>query len=125
MDNDEAAQENLEKRWYAVHTYSGYEAAVARNLKHRIESLGMEEKIFNVINDGFTRKDDSSPERFMNEPVKSGPLKGEFLQRAEWDRMLDEYYDLHGWDRCTSWPTQEKLMELDLQEWVGRLGQTG
>ena len=32
-----------------IHTYSGYEDAVARNLKQRIESLGMEDKIFNVI----------------------------------------------------------------------------
>lgn len=38
-----------DRNWYAIHTYSGYENAVARNLKHRIESLGMEEKIFNVI----------------------------------------------------------------------------
>lgn len=37
------------KNWYAVHTYVGYEDAVVRNLKQRIESLGMEEKIFNVI----------------------------------------------------------------------------
>lgn len=35
--------------WYAIHTYSGYENAVARNLKQRIESLGMQHKIFNVI----------------------------------------------------------------------------
>ncbi len=37
------------RNWYAIHTYSGYENAVARNLKQRIESLGMEGKIFNVI----------------------------------------------------------------------------
>src|SRR3989344_4129354 len=37
------------KNWYAVHTYSGYEDAVSRNLKQRIESLGMEDKIFNVL----------------------------------------------------------------------------
>ncbi len=37
------------RHWYAIHTYSGYEEAVARNLKQRIESLGMEDKIFNVI----------------------------------------------------------------------------
>lgn len=37
------------RNWYAIHTYSGYENAVARNLKQRIESLGMEDKIFNVI----------------------------------------------------------------------------
>lgn len=37
------------KNWYAIHTYSGYEEAVARNLKQRIESTGMEDKIFNVL----------------------------------------------------------------------------
>jgi len=38
-----------EKNWYVVHTYSGYEDAVAKALKQRVESLGMEDKIFNVI----------------------------------------------------------------------------
>ena len=37
------------KNWYAVHTYSGYEDAVARNLRQRIESLGMENQIFQVV----------------------------------------------------------------------------
>ena len=38
-----------ERSWYAIHTYAGYENAVARNLKQRIESLNMEDKIFAVI----------------------------------------------------------------------------
>ena len=38
-----------ERHWYAIHTYSGYENAVARNLKQRIESLNMTEKIFAVV----------------------------------------------------------------------------
>ncbi|MEK7552787.1 MAG: transcription termination/antitermination protein NusG [Patescibacteria group bacterium] len=38
-----------ERNWYAVHTYAGYENTVARNLRQRIESLGMEDKIFNVV----------------------------------------------------------------------------
>lgn len=37
------------RAWYAVHTYSGYEDAVARYLKQRVESLSMNDKIFNVI----------------------------------------------------------------------------
>ncbi len=37
------------RNWYAIHTYAGYENAVSRNLKQRIESLGMEDKIFNVV----------------------------------------------------------------------------
>src|SRR3954469_16624602 len=35
--------------WYAVHTYSGYEEAVARYLRQRVESLSMENKIFEVV----------------------------------------------------------------------------
>jgi transcriptional antiterminator NusG len=42
-------QASTEKRWYVLHTYSGYEDAVAKNLKQRVESLGMEDKIFNVV----------------------------------------------------------------------------
>ncbi len=38
-----------ERHWYVIHTYSGYENAVARNLKQRIDSLGMQDKIFDVI----------------------------------------------------------------------------
>jgi transcriptional antiterminator NusG len=38
-----------ERNWYAVHTYAGYENAVLRNLKQRIESLGMEDRIFNAL----------------------------------------------------------------------------
>jgi len=37
------------KNWYVIHTYAGYEDAVAKNLKQRIESLGMEDQIFNVL----------------------------------------------------------------------------
>ncbi len=37
------------RNWYVIHTYAGYENAVMRNLKQRIESLNMEDKIFNVI----------------------------------------------------------------------------
>lgn len=38
-----------EKRWYVIHTYSGYEEAVAKNLRQRADSLGMEDKIFTVL----------------------------------------------------------------------------
>ncbi len=38
-----------QKNWYVLHTYSGYEDAVAKALKQRVESLGMEDKIFSVL----------------------------------------------------------------------------
>jgi len=36
-------------RWYVIHTYSGYEDQVAKQLRQRIKSLGMGEKIFQVV----------------------------------------------------------------------------
>lgn len=46
---DATAPRKEDARWYTIHTYAGYENAVERNLKQRIESLGMENKIFDVI----------------------------------------------------------------------------
>jgi transcriptional antiterminator NusG len=37
------------RRWYAIHTYSGYEENVAENLKKRIESYDMQDKVYNVL----------------------------------------------------------------------------
>ena len=44
----EEKQENLGKRWYVIHTYSGYENKVKTNLERKVQSLGMEEKIFRI-----------------------------------------------------------------------------
>jgi len=44
-----AKQVSRGRNWYVLHTYSGYEEAVARNLRQRIESMSMEDKIFSVL----------------------------------------------------------------------------
>ncbi|GMA64052.1 transcription termination/antitermination protein NusG [Alicyclobacillus fastidiosus] len=41
--------ENLEKHWYVIHTYSGYENKVKSNLESRVQSMGMEDRIYNVM----------------------------------------------------------------------------
>ena len=47
---EEAAQEGPPQRaWYVVHSYSGYENKVKKNLEQRIESMGMQDQIFQVI----------------------------------------------------------------------------
>lgn len=38
-----------ERKWYVVHTYSGYEDAVAKNLKQRVDAFGRAAEIFNVV----------------------------------------------------------------------------
>ena len=48
MAEDTAVKEDG-RSWYVIHTYSGYEDNVARNLRQRIESMGMEDKIFQVV----------------------------------------------------------------------------
>jgi transcriptional antiterminator NusG len=40
---------NQGRRWYVLHTYSGYEENVSHNLKQRIESMDMDDKIFNIL----------------------------------------------------------------------------
>lgn len=44
-----AKDKKPERHWYAIHTYSGYEDAVARYLEQRVDSLAMNDKIFKII----------------------------------------------------------------------------
>ena len=44
-----SGKQSGERNWYVIHTYSGYEDQVAQNLRQRIESLGMQEQIFDVM----------------------------------------------------------------------------
>ncbi|HEX3046681.1 MAG TPA: transcription termination/antitermination protein NusG [Bacillota bacterium] len=39
----------MDKNWYVIHTYSGYENKVKANLERRVESMGMEDKIFRIL----------------------------------------------------------------------------
>lgn len=83
------------------------------------------EKAFNTIHGGFNRKDDYPPQRFMDEPVKTGPLAGERLPLDKWNKLLDEYYDFHGWDKETSWQTENILDKLQLTKIKEKLREEG
>ena len=72
---------------------------------------------------GFLREDDFPVERFMNNPVSGGLYKGEKLDRESWSKMLDEYYDAHGWDKESSWQKKSGLEKLALEEVAKRLAQ--
>ncbi|HSB05072.1 MAG TPA: aldehyde ferredoxin oxidoreductase family protein [Thermodesulfobacteriota bacterium] len=52
-----------------------------------------------LVKDGIGRRDDTLPKRYFNEPILEGPARGEVILQEEFDKMLDEYYLLHGWDR--------------------------
>ena len=44
---------------------------------------------------------------------------------TRYNQMLDEYYDLHGWDRTTSYPKRETLLRLDLENVADDLDRIG
>lgn len=52
-----------------------------------------------LVREGISRKDDYLPKRIMEEPLPEGPAKGSVLTREMYDVMLDEYYELRGWDQ--------------------------
>lgn len=83
------------------------------------------EKAFNTLHAGFARTDDYPPNRFMEESIKSGPLRGEKLEKDKWDKMLDEYYELQGWNKATGWQTRKCLENLELKEIAVELENAG
>jgi aldehyde:ferredoxin oxidoreductase len=71
-------------------------------------------RLFNV-REGFGRKDDTLPERLFKEASTKGPSKGHVVNREAFEKMLDEYYQIVGWDKKTGVPTKEKRTELGIQ----------
>lgn len=82
------------------------------------------EKCINV-REGATRADDVLPYRMMNEPLADWGTADVRNSQAELDAMLDEYYDLHGWDRETSWPRRGTLEALGLSDVASELAALG
>jgi aldehyde:ferredoxin oxidoreductase len=45
-----------------------------------------------------------------------GPSKGQVVDKKAFEKMLDEYYQIVGWNRLTGIPTKDKLIELEIEE---------
>ena len=80
-----------------------------------------------TIREGLGRKDDDFPERFYREgsALEEGPFKRDPLSRDKIDQVLDEYYELRGWDKKTGLPTEERLIELGLDDIAKELVELG
>ena len=68
-----------------------------------------------LVKDGISRKDDTLPKRYFNEPIQEGPAQGEVILQNEFGKMLDEYYRLHRWDE-NGIPQASTIKELGLDE---------
>jgi len=66
-----------------------------------------------LAGDGLSREDDTLPRRYFDEPVGEGPAMGSVIDEKEFQRMLDEYYRLHGWSR-QGIPTKKTLVKLGI-----------
>ena len=78
-----------------------------------------------IVREGIRRKDDDWPARFYCEPIPDGPKKGALLSRDKINSLLEQYYDMRGWNRETGVPTKEKLVELDLDYVADELSKKG
>jgi aldehyde:ferredoxin oxidoreductase len=72
-------------------------------------------RAFNIRN-GFSRKDDTLPERLF-QPLENGPMAGATIPRQEFQNTMDDLYLVKGWNPATTAPTRARLSELDI-EWV-------
>jgi aldehyde:ferredoxin oxidoreductase len=94
------------QRGLQVTTGMMYTIAELETIGERIVNLN---RLFNV-REGFSRADDTLPQRFLAEPAPEGPPKGQIV---ELESMLEEYYHYRGWN-SDGIPTPEKLDQLEL-----------
>ncbi|MFQ6106838.1 MAG: aldehyde ferredoxin oxidoreductase family protein [Thermoplasmata archaeon] len=78
------------------------EAATGMNYgRRKLEAVGKRvidtERLFN-LREGLTRKDDTLPKRYFDDPMPLGISKGHHIDREEFESMLSRYYRLRGWD---------------------------
>jgi len=100
----------------ALEAVTGMEMPVER-LKQTGERIYNLQRCYNALH-GISRADDRLPRRFSHEPSPSGNAAGQVI---DLEPMLDEYYQLRGWDPRTGWPSPAKLHELGLDQAARRL----
>ena len=70
--------------------------------ENEMEEVG--ERVINIARafnqrEGFSRKDDTVPKRIVTETVKSGPAAGQKIPQEAFEKMLDDFYEVMGWDK--------------------------
>lgn len=82
------------------------------------EAMTIGERIANIrrafnIRQGVSKGDDQLPKRLLKEPLSSGEAQGQVVPLEE---MLEEYYQLRGWDRESGRPSESTLRRLGLDD---------
>lgn len=83
-------------------------------LREVVERVYVLTRAFNV-REGFRRKDDTLPIRIFNDGIETGPIKGRKMDKGDLEKMLDDYYEIWGWDE-EGVPTLETFKKYGLEE---------
>ena len=96
---------------------------LANGFYHSVKSyLTAGERICNLIRlfnlrEGLDPGEDKLPSRFFTRPFTKGPAKGKVLTKEGFEKSLEEYYTIRGWDK-NGIPTTKKIRQLDLIEYL-------
>ncbi|MGQ9646912.1 MAG: aldehyde ferredoxin oxidoreductase family protein [Thermodesulfobacteriota bacterium] len=97
-----------------VKAVTGWETSLFDLLKVGERHANMA-RVFN-LREGFTSKDDTLPERLFS-PMEGGTLKGKKIDKEQFSKAVETYYEMMGWDPESGIPKKEKLAELDI-DWL-------
>ena len=100
-----------------VNASTGWQTSLWSLMKISERALNLT-RAFNV-REGFTAADDALPERLYEE-LQFGSMKGARIDREQFRKALELYYEMMGWNPETGAPTPTKLLELDLG-WASRV----
>ncbi|MFC1908080.1 aldehyde ferredoxin oxidoreductase family protein [Chloroflexota bacterium] len=104
------------KRWVKLFSLATGRDTTEEDLLFAAQRVKTLERAFNVIR-GIRRKDDTLPKRMFETATPGGPFKGEKLHRQKFSKMIDDYYQLRGWDE-DGVPTEETFKKFGLSsEW--------
>jgi aldehyde:ferredoxin oxidoreductase len=76
------------------------------------ERIYTTERLF-INREGISRKDDCLPDLYYHQPIPDGPTQGEYIDKNRFETLLDDYYQLHGWND-NGIPTAETIHRLNL-----------
>jgi aldehyde:ferredoxin oxidoreductase len=107
---------SLKELWQLVAAATGFDYPTASALQRLGERVSTLARLFNV-REGFTRPQDTLPDRNLKQPMESGPAAGHVV---ELEPMLNDYYRIMGWD-AHGIPTPERLHDLGLAEFLERV----
>lgn len=108
---------SLEELSELLYLITGYEIEAAELHRFGLKCHTLERYLTCSLG-GFSRKDDTLPDRFFDTPVSSGPYQGAQLDRKEVEKTLDEYYEALSWNCSTGCPDERTMQIYGLTDYV-------